>query len=135
MKMAAAEALDNTGHNVACLSLFVDRRASRATRRRLHRASSASPTWLSLLATLNPNGTVKGINVRSTRLSSRSTARVTTSRSSAWTYWTFGLMIGAGMLMTLIALAGLALMRRRWPRVAEVVLTGHAAGGVLADPG
>ena len=84
MKMAAAEALYNT----------------------------AAPASFSLIATLNPHGTVQGIN---------NVERAYVKRFGPGsykpiipvTYWSFRLMIGFGLLAALLAAAGLWLTRRR----------------------
>jgi cytochrome bd ubiquinol oxidase subunit I len=109
MKMAAAEALYNT-ENGAPFSVF----ATGSFTRHPHALSKdiTIPHVLSLIATLSWNGQVKGIN------------QINAAEQKKYgpgdyvpivgvEYWTFRLMIGAGMLMLLITLAGIWFNRRR----------------------
>jgi cytochrome d ubiquinol oxidase subunit I len=127
MKMAAAEAVENTGHNVA-FSLLSTGSFTRDPGT-LHRELSI-PDGLSLLATLSPGGTVQGIR------------QINAAEQKKYgpgdyvpvvgvEYWTFRLMVGAGILMTLIALAGLALMRRRGRALPKWFLRATLLGGFL----
>ena len=107
MKMAAAEALYDTSAP-ASFSLFTV--GSLNGGKELW--SVRVPYLLSLIATLNPRGTVRGIN---------NVQRAYVKRYGPGsykpiipvTYWSFRLMIGFGLLVTLLALAGLWLTRRR----------------------
>ncbi len=111
IKMAAAEALYNTSGS-ASFSLFT-----------IGSLNGSQEVWsvrvpylLSLIATLNPHGTVQGIN---------NVERAYDSKYGPGsykpiipvTYWSFRLMIGFGSLAALLALVGLWLTRRgRIPR-------------------
>jgi cytochrome d ubiquinol oxidase subunit I len=109
MKMASAEALYNTTKG-APFSIFA---TGSFTRHPGHLSKDITiPHLLSLISTLSWNGTVQGIN------------QVNAAEQKKYgpgdyvpivgvTYWTFRLMIGAGLLMTLITLVGLVLLRRR----------------------
>ena len=107
MKMAAAEALYTT-ESGASFSLFTVGTLSGDK----ELWSVRVPDLLSMIATLNPHGTVQGIN---------NVERAYTKKYGAGsykpdipvTYWSFRLMIGFGMLAMLFALAGLWLSRRR----------------------
>jgi len=107
MKMAAAEALYNT-ESPASFSLFTI--GSLSGNQELW--SIRVPYLLSLIATLDPHGTVKGIN-------NVERAYVTKYGPGDYkpyipvTYWSFRLMIGFGLLAGLLALIGLWLTRRR----------------------
>jgi cytochrome bd ubiquinol oxidase subunit I len=109
MKMAAAEAIYNTqkgaGFSVFATGSFT-RHPNALTK------NITIPHGLSMLADLSWNGTVKGIN------------QINAAEQQKYgpgdyvpivgvEYWTFRLMIGAGMLMALISLVGLVLMRGR----------------------
>ncbi|MGA2925989.1 MAG: cytochrome ubiquinol oxidase subunit I [Solirubrobacteraceae bacterium] len=109
MKMASAEALYNTTKG-APFSVF----ATGSFTRHPGKLSKdiTIPHLLSLISTFSPNGTVKGIN------------QVNKAEQAKYgpgdyvpivgvTYWTFRLMIGAGILMLALTLAGLLLLRRR----------------------
>jgi cytochrome d ubiquinol oxidase subunit I len=109
MKMAAAEAIYNTQHG-AGFSIFATGSFNRHPR--ALSKNITIPHGLSLLADLSWNGKVEGIN------------QINAAEQQKYgpgdyvpivgvEYWTFRLMIGAGMLMTLIALVGLWLVRRR----------------------
>jgi cytochrome d ubiquinol oxidase subunit I len=127
MKMAAAEALYNTT-KAAPFSVFA---TSSLTRHPAHLSKDiAIPHVLSLIATLSWNGTVKGIN------------QVNAAEQKKYgpgdyvpivgvTYWTFRLMIGAGILMALMSLAGLVLTRRRKIESARWFQRAAIAGIVL----
>jgi len=107
MKMAAAEALFTT-ESPASFSLFTI--GSLNGSKELW--SIRVPYLLSLIATLDPHGTVQGIN---------NVERAYVKKYGAGdykpvvpvTYWTFRLMIGFGLLVGLLALIGLWLTRRR----------------------
>jgi len=109
MKMAAAEALYNTTKG-ASFSIFA---TAGLERHPSHLSKDIRiPHLLSLISDLSWNGTVKGIN------------QINAAEQKKYgpgdyvpivgvTYWTFRLMIGAGVLMLLISLGGLWLMRKR----------------------
>jgi cytochrome bd ubiquinol oxidase subunit I len=107
MKMAAAEALYNTS-SPASFSLFT-----------IGTLNGQRPVWsvrvpdlLSLIATLNPHGTVQGIN----NVQRAEAARYGAGNYRPYipvTYWSFRLMIGLGLLAGLLALWGLWLTRKR----------------------
>jgi len=107
MKMAAAEALYNTS---APASFSLVTIGSLNGGQELW--SVRVPYLLSLIATLNPHGTVQGIN---------NVQRAYVARYGPGsykpvipvTYWSFRLMVGFGMLASLLALIGLWLTRRR----------------------
>ncbi|HXP20714.1 MAG TPA: cytochrome ubiquinol oxidase subunit I [Streptosporangiaceae bacterium] len=111
MKMAAAEALYNT-ESGASFSLFTVGTLNGSK----ELWSVRVPYLLSLIATLDPHGTVQGIN---------NVERAYTAKYGPGsykpdipvTYWSFRLMIGLGMLAVLLALAGLWLTRRGRGRV------------------
>ncbi|HUC55904.1 MAG TPA: cytochrome ubiquinol oxidase subunit I [Streptosporangiaceae bacterium] len=107
MKMAAAEALYNT-ESPASFSLFTI--GSLNGNKEVW--SVRVPYLLSLIATLDPHGTVKGIdNVERAYVKKYGPGDY--RPYVPVTYWSFRLMIGFGMLGGLIALAGLWLTRRR----------------------
>jgi cytochrome d ubiquinol oxidase subunit I len=125
--MAAAEALYNTTKGAPFSVL-----ATGSFTRYPHALSKdiTIPHLLSLIATLSWNGTVKGIN------------EVNAAEQKKYgpgdyvpivgvTYWTFRLMIGAGILMTLMSVAGLVLMRRRKIESARWFQRAAIAGVVL----
>jgi cytochrome bd ubiquinol oxidase subunit I len=107
MKMAAAEALYNT-ESPASFSLFTIGSLNGSE----ELWSVRVPYLLSLIATLDPHGTVQGIN---------NVERAYVKRYGPGdykpiipvTYWSFRLMIGFGLLAGLLALTGLWLTRRR----------------------
>ena len=107
MKMAAAEALYNT-EAPASFSLF--------TVGALNGSSEVCgvrvPYLLSLIAALNPHGTVQGINDVQ-RAYVKKYGPGSYKPIVPVTYWSFRLMIGFGMLAALLALAGLWRTRRR----------------------
>jgi cytochrome bd ubiquinol oxidase subunit I len=111
MKMAAAEALYNT-ESPASFSLVT-----------IGSLNGSKEVWsvrvpflLSLIATLNPHGTVQGINDVQ-RAYVQKYGKGSYKPIIPVTYWTFRLMIGFGLLAGLIALIGLWLTRlRRLPR-------------------
>jgi cytochrome d ubiquinol oxidase subunit I len=123
MKMASAEALYNTSKG-ASFSIFA---SGSFTRNPGHLSKDVRiPHLLSLIADLSWNGTVKGIN------------QINAAEQKKYgpgdyvpivgvTYWTFRLMIGAGVLMLLLTVAGLVLWRRgrlertRWFHRAAVI--------------
>jgi cytochrome d ubiquinol oxidase subunit I len=109
MKMASAEALYNTQKG-APFSLFA---TGSFTRHPQTLSKDVTlPHVLSLIATLSWNGEVKGIN------------QVNAAEQAKYgpgdyvpiigvTYWSFKLMVGAGVLMTLLTIGGLLLLRKR----------------------
>jgi cytochrome bd ubiquinol oxidase subunit I len=140
MKMAAAEALYNT-ESPASFSLFTI--GSLNGSKELW--SVRVPYLLSLIATLNPHGTVQGINnVQRAYVKRYGTGSY--KPVVPVTYWTFRLMVGFGLLAGLIALLGLWMTRRgRLPRgtwfyrtaVWAVVLPylGTATGWIFTEMG
>jgi cytochrome d ubiquinol oxidase subunit I len=107
MKMAAAEALYNTSDS-ASFSLFTI--GSLNGSKELW--SVRVPDLLSLIATLNPHGTVQGIN----NVERAYAARYGPGQYKPIipvTYWSFRLMAGFGTLAALLAAVGLWLTRRR----------------------
>jgi cytochrome bd ubiquinol oxidase subunit I len=115
MKMAAAEALYNTAAP-ASFSLFT-----------IGSLNGSKEVWsvrvpylLSLIATLNPHGTVQGIN-NVARAYDKKYGPGSYKPIIPVTYWSFRMMIGFGLLAALLALIGLWLTRRgrlpggRWP--------------------
>jgi cytochrome bd ubiquinol oxidase subunit I len=107
MKMAAAEALWNT-ESPASFSLFTI--GSLNGNQELW--SVRVPDLLSLIATLDPHGTVQGMN-NVERAYERKYGPGDYKPIVPVTYWTFRLMIGFGLLAGLLALMGLWLTRRR----------------------
>ncbi len=107
MKMAAAEALYNT-ESPASFSLFTI--GSLSGNQQLW--SIRVPYLLSLIATLNPHGTVQGIN-NVERAYVKKYGPGDYKPYVPVTYWSFRLMIGFGVLAGLLALVGLWLTRRR----------------------
>ena len=107
MKMAAAEALYNT-ESPASFSLFTI--GSLSGNQELW--SIRVPYLLSLIATLDPHGTVQGIN-NVERAYVKKYGPGDYKPYVPVTYWSFRLMIGFGLLAGLIALTGLWLTRRR----------------------
>jgi cytochrome d ubiquinol oxidase subunit I len=106
MKMAAAEALYNTA-SPASFSLLT-----------IGTLSGGKEVWsvrvpylLSLIATLDPHGTVRGIN-NVERAYVKKYGPGDYKPYVPVTYWSFRLMIGFGLLAALIALVGLWLTRR-----------------------
>jgi cytochrome d ubiquinol oxidase subunit I len=107
MKMAAAEALYNTSDS-ASFSLFTI--GSLNGSKELW--SIRVPDLLSLIATLNPHGTVQGINnVEAAYAKKYGPGQY--KPIIPVTYWAFRLMAGLGLLAALLAAAGLWLTRRR----------------------
>jgi cytochrome bd ubiquinol oxidase subunit I len=107
MKMAAAEALYNTSDD-ASFSLFTI--GSLNGNQELW--SIRVPYLLSLIATLNPHGTVQGIN-KVERAYDKKYGPGSYKPIIPVTYWSFRLMIGLGSLAALLAAIGLWLTRRR----------------------
>jgi cytochrome bd ubiquinol oxidase subunit I len=111
MKMAAAEALYNTSDS-ASFSLFT-----------IGSLNGSKEVWsvrvpylLSLIATLNPHGTVQGIN-NVERAYDKKYGPGSYKPVIPVTYWSFRLMAGFGTLAALLAAIGLWLTRqRRIPR-------------------
>jgi len=111
MKMAAAEALYNTSAD-ASFSLFTI--GSLNGSKELW--SIRVPYLLSLIATLNPHGTVQGIN-NVERAYDKKYGPGSYKPVIPVTYWSFRLMAGLGSLAALLAAIGLWLTRRgRAPR-------------------
>ncbi|HTU98263.1 MAG TPA: cytochrome ubiquinol oxidase subunit I [Solirubrobacteraceae bacterium] len=108
MKMAAAEALYNT-QSGAPFSILATGRFTRHPST-LNKIINI-PHGLSLLATLSWGGKVEGVN-NINRAEQRKYGPGDYVPIVGVTYWTFRLMIGAGILMLLLALAGLVLVRR-----------------------
>ncbi len=107
MKMAAAEALYNTSDS-ASFSLFTVGSLSGDN----ELWSVRVPYLLSLIATLDPHGTVQGIN-NVQRAYAKKYGPGDYKPYIPVTYWSFRLMIGFGMLAALLALIGLWMTRRR----------------------
>jgi cytochrome d ubiquinol oxidase subunit I len=106
MKMAAAEALYNTS-TPASFSLFTI--GSLDGRQEVW--SVRVPELLSVLANADRNSTVEGINdIERQYLAERGPGDYVPNVPVA--YWSFRLMIGFGLLATLLALAGLWVTRR-----------------------
>jgi cytochrome d ubiquinol oxidase subunit I len=124
MKMAAAEALYSTTES-ASFSLFTIGSLNGSQ----ELWSVRVPYLLSLISTLNPHGTVQGIN-NVERAYTRRFGPGSYEPVIPVTYWSFRLMIGLGALAALIGAAGLWLTRRgrtprgRWPY--RVVIWGVA---------
>jgi cytochrome bd ubiquinol oxidase subunit I len=109
MKMAAAEALYNTAHG-ASFSIFS---TAAWTAHPAHLSKDIRiPHLLSLISDLSWNGKVLGIN-QINRAEQRKYGPGNYTPVIGVTYWTFRLMIGAGMLILAIALAGMIQQRRR----------------------
>jgi len=108
MKMASAEALYDTtkgaSFSIAAVGPF-ERHPKKLD------FDIRIPHLLSLIATLSWNGTVKGIN-QVNAAEQRKYGPGDYVPIVGVTYWSFRLMIGAGVLMLLLALAGVVLMRR-----------------------
>ena len=126
MKMAAAEALYNTA-SPASFSLFT-----------IGSLSGNNEVWsvrvpylLSLIATLNPNGTVQGIN-NVERAYTKKYGPADYKPYVPVTYWSFRLMAGFGTLAALFGLAGLWLTRRR--RIPRSRWFNRAAIAAVATP-
>jgi len=126
MKMAAAEALYNTS-SPASFSLFT-----------VGTLSGNSQVWsvrvpylLSLIATMDPNGTVQGIN-NVERAYAKKYGPGNYRPYVPVTYWSFRLMIGFGTLAALFSLVGLWLTRRR--RIPQSRWFYRAAIAAVATP-
>jgi cytochrome d ubiquinol oxidase subunit I len=109
MKMAAAEALYDTEEG-AGFSLFAVA-PFEATPDRLT-YNLTVPKALSILSTNTPNGEVRGINDIQAEYQQRYGPGDYVPVVGV-TYWSFRLMVGAGILMILLSAAGLILARRR----------------------
>jgi cytochrome d ubiquinol oxidase subunit I len=107
MKMAAAEALYNTA-DAASFSLFTIGSLNGSK----EIWSVRVPYLLSLIATLDPHGTVQGIN-NVERAYEKKYGPGSYKPVIAVTYWSFRLMAGFGGLAALLAAIGLWLTRRR----------------------
>ena len=126
MKMAAAEALYNTAAP-ASFSLFTV--GSLNGSKELW--SVRVPYLLSLIATLDPHGTVQGIN-NVQRAYVKKYGPGSYKPVIPVTYWSFRFMIGLGGLATLLAALGLWLTRRR--RVPRARWFYRVAIGAVALP-
>jgi cytochrome bd ubiquinol oxidase subunit I len=139
MKMAAAEALYDTANGASFSLLTIgDLSGNPVFQIRV-------PNMLSLIATLDWNGQVLGIN----QLQKQYTAQYGSGNyvPTLWlTYWSFRLMVGAGILMILLSAWGLWLGRRRqvvhsrWFRrlaLAGIALpiAGNSAGWIFTEVG
>jgi cytochrome d ubiquinol oxidase subunit I len=107
MKMAAAEALYNTSSPASFSLLSVGTLNGNS-----QVWSVRVPYLLSLIATMDPNGTVRGIN-NVERAYEKKYGPGNYRPYVPVTYWTFRLMTGFGTLAALFSLAGLWLTRRR----------------------
>jgi cytochrome d ubiquinol oxidase subunit I len=126
MKMAAAEALYNTS-SPASFSLFTV-----GTLNGNNQVWSVRvPYLLSLIATMDPNGTVRGIN-NVERAYEKKYGPGNYRPYVPVTYWSFRLMIGFGTLAALFSLAGLWLTRRR--RIPQSRWFYRAAIAAVATP-
>ncbi len=108
MKMAAAEALYKTTRG-ASLSVFAVGPFERHPERL--NTDIRIPHLLSIIGTASWNGTVKGIN----QINAEEQRRYGPGDYVpivGITYWTFRLMAGAGVLLVLLGLLGLALLRK-----------------------
>lgn len=110
MKMAAAEAVCNSGHgesfSIFSVAGFTDNPCPN------HISSIRIPHLLSLIEDLSWNGNIRGID----QIQAAERAQYGPGNyvpPVGVEYWTFRLMIGAGMLMALITLVGVVLVRRR----------------------
>jgi cytochrome d ubiquinol oxidase subunit I len=107
MKMAAAEAVYNSGHGQGFSVLSV----GAAKHNPGHVTSVRIPHLLSLIEDLSWNGNVTGMN----QLQAQERKQFGPGNYIPIVgveYWTFRLMIGAGTLMLVISVLGLVLMRR-----------------------
>jgi cytochrome d ubiquinol oxidase subunit I len=142
MKMAAAEALYNTT-NGASFSVFA---TGSLTRHPNHLSKDIRiPHLLSLITDLSWNGKVEGIN----QINAAEQKKYGPGDYVPYigvTYWSFRLMIGAGLLMLLLTAVGLALMRRgrlerkRWFQRAAIVgmllpILGNWMGWIFTEVG
>ncbi len=127
MKMAAAEAIYNTQKS-AGFSIFATGSFTRHPK--ALSKDITIPDGLSLLATFNPDGVVKGIN------------QINAAEQKKYgpgdyvpivgvEYWTFRLMIGAGILMLLISAGGIFLLRKRRIETSRFFLRACSLGLVL----
>jgi cytochrome d ubiquinol oxidase subunit I len=107
MKMAAAEAMYNTS---APASFSLVTIGSLNGGKELW--SVRVPYLLSLIATMNPHGTVQGIN-NVQRAYVKKYGPGSYKPVIPVTYWSFRLMVGLGSLASLLSLTGLWLTRRR----------------------
>ncbi|HZU76782.1 MAG TPA: cytochrome ubiquinol oxidase subunit I, partial [Dehalococcoidia bacterium] len=110
MKMAAAEAVCTTGHGQAFSIFSVAGFTTNPCPNNI--TSVRIPHLLSLIEDLSWNGNIKGID----QIASAERARHGAGQyvpPVGVEYWSFRLMIGAGILMFLIPLSGMLLARRR----------------------
>jgi len=110
MKMAAAEAVCTSGHGQAFSIFSVAGFTTNPCPNDI--TSVRIPHLLSLIEDLSWNGNIKGID----QIAAAERAQYGPGHyvpPVGVEYWTFRLMIGAGMLMFLIPLAGMLLARRR----------------------
>ena len=126
MKMAAAEALYNTS-SPASFSLFTVGSLSGNN----EVWSVRVPYLLSLIATMDPNGTVRGIN-NVERAYEKKYGPGNYRPYVPVTYWSFRLMVGFGTLAALFSLVGLGLTRRR--RIPQSRWFYRAAIAAVATP-
>ncbi len=92
------------------------------------------PYLLSLIATMDPHGTVQGIN-NVERAYAKKYGPGDYRPDVPVTYWSFRLMIGFGMLAALFALLGLWLTRRAPDPAQPLVLPGRDRRGGATVPG
>jgi cytochrome d ubiquinol oxidase subunit I len=110
MKMAAAEAVCNSGHGQSFSILSVAGFTNNPCPNDI--TSVRIPHLLSLIEDLSWNGNIKGIDqIAAAERKQYGPGHYVPPVGVE--YWTFRLMIGAGMLMMLIPLAGMLLARRR----------------------
>ena len=127
MKMAAAEAQYSTKSG-AGFSIFADAGFTRHPQQ-LSRDITV-PHLLSLIATLSWNGQVKGIN-EVNRAEQKRYGPGDYVPIVGVTYWTFRLMVGAGMALMALTLIGLIQMRRRRLARSRWLLRLAVIGGLL----
>ncbi len=142
MKMAAAEALYETTSSAPFSLLAVapfEKRPERTT------LNLTLPNGLSILATNTTNGTVKGINDINAEYVAKYGPGDYTPILGV-TYWSFRVMIGAGMLLALITGIGSFLLwrgsieRHRWlirimPLAIVLPFLGNSAGWIFTEMG
>jgi cytochrome d ubiquinol oxidase subunit I len=142
MKMAAAEALYETTSNAPFSLIAVapfEKRPERTT------LNLTVPNGLSILATNTTSGTVKGINDINAEYVAKYGPGDYTPILGV-TYWSFRMMIGAGMLLALITGIGSFLLwrgsieRHRWlirilPLAIVLPFIGNSAGWIFTEMG
>ncbi|MBO9532639.1 MAG: cytochrome ubiquinol oxidase subunit I [Solirubrobacteraceae bacterium] len=110
MKMAAAEALYETTQKAEFSLFTVGPLSKKPEEHQTH--TFGIPGLTSFLATNSFNGTVKGIN----QIQAEEEAKYGPGEYYpiiGLTYWSFRLMMGAGIYMAMLSLAGLVLLKRR----------------------